>query len=145
MPSPYFKTYGRQVVDSATLAVNADAHVGIRIILHRAAGITATLPPATGSGNRYEFIVRTSVTSNQYRIDTAGTDKIAGLANMRASAAAAFAADPASNGRINLNGGTTGGLVGTRVVLDDVAAGLWSAEVNAVGSGTAATPFADKA
>lgn len=142
MPSPYFNNYGVVPVTTATLAVNDDAHVGQRLIFDRAAGITATLPPATGSGNRYEIIVATSVTSNQYRIDATGTDKIGGFASVRGSAAAQFIADASANNRINMNGTTTGGLIGTRIVLDDIKAGLWSASVISAGSGTAATPFA---
>jgi hypothetical protein len=145
MPSNYFKTFGVEVLSSATVAITEGAHLGVRLMLHRAAGVAATLPPATGSGNRYEFIVRTSVTSNQYRIDAAGTDKISGLAHVLGSAAALFAANGAANNRIDMNGSTTGGLLGSRVVIDDVAPGLWSAVVEAAGSGTAATPFATRA
>ena len=144
MPSNYFKTYGVETLAAATVAISEGPHLGVRLVLNRAAGVAATLPAATGSGNRYEFIVRTSVTSNQYRIDTAGTDKIGGLAHVLGSAAALFAADAAANNRINMNGTTTGGLIGTRVVVDDVAPGLWSAVVEAAGSGTAATPFATR-
>lgn len=143
MASEYRPNFG-VIPLTASTAIRVDAFAGKVARLANAAGLTVTLPPATGSGARFEFVVSVAVTSNQYRIDTAGTDKISGLAHMLGSAAATFAAAAASNGRINMNGTTTGGLVGTRVMVEDIGAGLWSAVVHGAGSGTAATPFADK-
>ena len=55
MPSPHVSSYGANLVTASTLTITADAYAGQKIILDRAAGITATLPAATGSGNSYEF------------------------------------------------------------------------------------------
>jgi hypothetical protein len=144
MASEYKPNFGVLTL-TANTTVSADAYAGRTIRLAAAAGLTVTLPPATGSGARYEFIVGTSVTSNQYRINAAGTDKIGGVALNIASASTGFKADPATDGRINMNGTTTGGLIGTRVELIDGASGLWTATVHAAGSSTGATPFAANA
>jgi hypothetical protein len=83
MPSPYFDNYGVITLDAATVTLTDEGYVGSRIVLSRAAGSTLTLPPATGSGNRYEFIVGTTVTSNGYIIRVApGTNIMAGLAQV---------------------------------------------------------------
>lgn len=142
MPSPYFDNYGIVTVTAATVAVNDDAHVGQRIVLSRAAGVTATLPAATGSGNRYEFIVGVTPTSNSHKIQVTGNDVMAGVAylgNDSAGAANFYTAD--NSDTITLNGTTTGGYIGARVTCDDIAADTWSVLVLSEASGTEATPF----
>ena len=145
MTSAYKPNLGVIPLDAAAVTLTADAHAGKVLRLARAAGVTVTLPPATGSGARYEFVVGVSVTSNQYRINASGTDKMGGVGIVRASALTGFAADSAADGRINMNGSTTGGLIGTRVEVIDGASGMWTATVTATGSGTGATPFAANA
>ena len=144
MPSPYFNNYGVETLSSATIAITDDAHVGQRLVLHRAAGVTATLPAATGSGNRYEFIVRTTVTSNGYII------RVANATNIMVGHATIFQdggdtqvsfETAADSDTITLNGTTTGGLAGARVILDDIASGLWAVEIRSAGTGIEATPF----
>jgi hypothetical protein len=64
----------------ATLAVTAAAHDGKLVVLNRAAGVTVTLPAATGSGARYEFTVGTAVSSNSNIIKVAdNTDVMSGV------------------------------------------------------------------
>jgi hypothetical protein len=140
MPSLHFNNYGRVIITTATVQINPDGYVGQRIIFDRAGGIDATLPKATGSGNRYEFLVRTTLTSPGIIKVIDAVDIIQGVALVHASALAAFQAS-GTHDTITMNGTTTGGLIGSRVIVDDVAAGVWLAQCVLAGSSTAATPF----
>jgi hypothetical protein len=141
MPSPYFNNYGIVTVAAATVAITDEGYVGQRIVMNRAAGITATLPPATGSGNRYEFIGAIDATGNQI-IRVTGDDTMAGVAylgNDSAGSSNFYTADTSDT--ITLNGTTTGGYKGWRVICDDIAADTWAVLVLSEASGTEATPF----
>ena len=144
MPSPYFDNYGVITVADAAVTLTDEGYVGSRIILSRAAGSTLTLPPATGSGNRYEFIVGTTVTSNGYIIRVApGTNIMAGFAQVAQDAGdtTVMFETAADSDTITMNGTTTGGLRGARVTLDDIASGVWAVQVISAATGTEATPF----
>lgn len=141
MPSPYFANYGIVTVADATVAITDDAHVGQRVVFNRAAGVTATLPAATGSGNRYEFIGAIDATGNQI-IQVTGDDTMAGVAYLgNDSAGASCFYTAATSDTITLDGSTTGGLKGWRVICDDIAADTWAVMVMSEASGTEATPF----
>lgn len=140
MPSPYKENYGVNSVTTATLTLTADAYVGRPIALNRAAGITFTLPKATGSGNTYEFVVTTTLTGNGIIRVVDSTDIIQGFSFIN-GASLAFFGTAGTSDTITLNGTTTGGLIGSYVVVRDTAATVWTCEVYGIGSGTAATPF----
>lgn len=127
---------------AATLAVTEAAHDNKVITLNRAAGITATLPAATGSGIKLRFIVGTTFTGNGI-IQVTGDDVMAGLALVAqdggdTSVTFETAAD---SDTITLNGTTTGGLKGADVELIDIAADTWFVNVRTAATGTEATPF----
>lgn len=129
-------------VTAATLAVTEVAHDGKVITLNRAAGITVTLPAATGSGTRLLFVVGTTFTSNGV-IQVTGDDTMTGnalLAQDAADTAVMFEAGATAD-TITMNGTTTGGLKGDRVELIDIAADLWSVHYVGAATGTEATPF----
>lgn len=141
MPSPYVSTFGTVEVTSATVTVTDGAHAGQRILLNRAAGVTATLPAATGSGAQYEFILMADASGDQI-IQVAGDDTMMGVAflgNDSAGASCFYTTDTSDT--ITLNGTTTGGLKGARVIVDDVAADVYAVMVYSEASGTEATPF----
>jgi hypothetical protein len=141
MPSNYFENYGIVTVATATVTITDEAHVGQRVIFNRAAGVTATLPEATGSGNRYEFIGAVDASGSQI-IKVVGTDTMAGVAYLgNDSAGASCFYTAATSDTITLDGSTTGGLKGWRVVCDDIAADTWAVMVMSEASGTEATPF----
>lgn len=129
---------------AATYVLTAEAHSGTALVLNRAAGVTCTLPAALGYGSVFEFVVATTVTSNSDIIKVANsTDVMQGVALVAADGgdtAVAFETVAASD-TVTLNGSTTGGIRGDRIVLKDVAAGLWSVSVISAGTGTEATPF----
>jgi hypothetical protein len=141
MPSPYVSTFGTVEVTSATVTVTDGAHAGQRILLNRAAGVTATLPAATGSGAQYEFILMADASGDQI-IQVTGDDTMMGVAflgNDSAGASCFYTTDTSDT--ITLNGTTTGGLKGARVIVDDVAADVYAVMVYSEASGTEATPF----
>lgn len=141
MPSNYERTYGLTTVTTATIAVNDDAHVGFPLVMNRAAGITATLPPATGSGNKYEFIGAVDASGDQI-ITVTGDDTMAGVAFLgNDSAGASCFYTAADSDTITLNGTTKGGLKGWRVECRDIAADTWAVMVFSEASGVEATPF----
>jgi hypothetical protein len=142
MPSNYFENYGIVTVTAATVTITDEAHVGQRVIMSRAAGITATLPTATGSGNRYEFIGSVDASGSQIIKVADASDIMMGVAylgNDSAGASCFYTADASDT--ITLDGSTKGGLKGWRVVLDDIAADTWAVIVMSEASGTEATPF----
>lgn len=129
-------------VTAATVAIDAATHEGREITLNRAAGITATIPAATGSGARYHFIVGTTFTGNGI-IQVTGDDTMKGIAHVLqdggdTSVAFETAAD---SDTITLNGTTTGGLVGADVTCIDIAADTWWVNVRTAATGSEATPF----
>jgi len=141
MPSNYERTYGLTTVTAATISVNDDAHLGTPIVLNRAAGCTATLPAATGSGNKYEFIGAIDATGDQV-IQVTGDDTMAGVAYLgNDSAGTSCFYTAATSDTITLDGSTTGGLKGWRVECRDIAADTWAVMVFSEASGTEATPF----
>jgi len=113
-------------------------------VVNAAAGAEVTLPPSTGSGFRYTFIVGTTVTSNANVIQVANSDDI-----MQGVVIGAADTDDSVNGweaasdsdTITMDGSTTGGIVGDRVELVDVAENVWAVNGIIQQTGTEATPF----
>ncbi len=138
----YKQNLGAVTVTTSTVTVTRDAHAGVPIVLNRAAGVTATLPAATGSGARYEFILAADASGNQIVRVANSSDTMMGVAylgNDSAGASCFYTAD--SSDTITLNGSTNGGLKGARVIADDIAANVWAVLVYSEASGTEATPF----
>ena len=128
-------------VTASTLAVTKALYNGQTINLSRAAGITVTLPAATGTNATYRFLVTTSVTSNSYKIQVANsTDVIQGILNVAGTTGTPFGSLPASD-TITMNGSTQGGLVGSYVEITDIATGVFTTSGALIGSGTVVTPF----
>jgi hypothetical protein len=132
-------------ITTTPLTLTAEAHSGTVITANRAAGITFTLPAALGYGSIFEFVVGTTITSNNLVIQVANsTDIMQGVAVVATDNASdvvvAFEAGAADD-TITMNGSTKGGLKGDRIILKDVAAGLWSVNIFAAGTGTEVTPF----
>lgn len=127
---------------TATLTITEVLHDSKVVTLNRAGGVAVTLPAATGSGTKLQFIVGTTFT-------TAGTIKVVGNDTMTGSALLAQdAADTAvmfetaaDSDTITLNGTTTGGIKGDSVELIDIAADLWWVRVVGSATGVEATPF----
>lgn len=127
---------------TASATLNADAYAGKTIRLNAAAGLTVTLPPATGSGATFKIVVGTTVTSNSYIIRVANAaDVMGGALALASDIAGVTVPTVAASDTITMNGGTTGGVIGSTVTLEDVAANLWNVTGHLVSAGAEATPF----
>jgi hypothetical protein len=129
---------------TASATLNRNTHSEVVNTINAAAGLTLTLPAASGSGDTYLFYVGTTVTSNDVIIRVANaSDTMSGLAMLAQDAAdtAVVFETAASSDTITLNGSTKGGIVGDSITLTDVAANKWSVMVSGSATGTEATPF----
>lgn len=120
-------------------------HAGRLLRLSNAAGLTITLPNATGSGAKYRFLVATTVTSNNIVIKAArAADSFTGSAELFQDSADTIAQFPAVAGTsdtITLNGTTKGGIVGMVIEIEDEKSGGFLVSVRGEATGTEATPF----
>jgi hypothetical protein len=95
-------------------------------------------------GTSYTFVIETAATA--VAIKTDGTDKFVGSMIMvdtdSAGAVTAFAPG-ATNDVINLDGSTTGGIVGSTITVTVLAANKYMVTGVLLASGTVVTPFAD--
>ena len=144
MPSTRFRP--RIFAGGATITVFPNLHTGGIILLDTAAGTTVTLPPATGSGAMIHCVVSVTATSNQHRVNVTGNDEFVGIihqaADGGATANAYEALDTVDNDRIDLNGTTTGGIVGDWLTFVDITTDNWLVSGSVSSTGTEATPFA---
>lgn len=130
----------------STLAVTAGMSDSV-ILLNTAAGSTATLPAATGSGNKYRFVVTTTASSNAHKILAASvSDFLNGNAvgHTAAGATLSFSAAAATAHSIQMPfAGTqpSGGFIGDYFDFIDVAANLWAVSGMYQAGTTATTPF----
>jgi hypothetical protein len=123
------------------------------ILLNALAGLTVTLPAATGSGTRYRFEVSVLATSNSYIVQVASatdffTGVIMGTRTDSGNAVLGFAAvnsgTVATNSdTITLNRTTTGSVnVGEWIEVRDIASATWYVTGMLSATGAAfATPF----
>jgi len=138
----YKQNLGAVTVTASTVTVTRDAHAGVPIVLNRAAGCAATLPAATGSGARFEFILAADASGDQVVKVANASDTMMGVAylgNDSAGASCFYTGDTSDT--ITMDGTTKGGKKGARVVCDDIAANIWAVLVYSEASGTEATPF----
>ena len=132
---------------AATLTMTAALH-GERIItVNKADGSTITLPAATGTGQKYEIYVGTTISSNSLVIQAASAaDSFTGFAygvDTDAEGASGYTwnADAADD-TITLDGSATGGIAGDRIELIDIASGIFAVRASLTQSGASeATPF----
>lgn len=131
-------------LDGTTLTATAALHGGRIVRLdHTEATSTVTLPAATGSGTQFTFIVG-EVNTNSHIIKVANaTDVIAGVAMMATDGGDGESGfeTAATTDTITLNGTTTGGKVGDKIIITDLKAGVYAVCGFLIGTGTEATPF----
>ncbi len=130
------------VASAATLTVTAAEHAGRTVVLSRAAGIAVALPAATGSGDKYRFVVGITASGGSYVITRAGSDTMFGNAiQSQDSAATLQMFEAAGSTTITLNGSSQSGIKGDIIELEDILAATWSVRIVAAGTGSEATPF----
>lgn len=134
------------IAAGSTLAVTAAMSNSV-IKLDTAAGSVATLPAATGSGNRFRFVVTTTASSNAHKILAASSsDFLNGNAvgHVSAGTTLAFSAAAATAHSIQMPfAGTqpSGGFIGDWFEFIDVAANLWAVSGMYQSGTTSTTPF----
>lgn len=135
----------RLVAAGATLAMTEAAHEGKIICLDTAAGSIVTLPPSTGGGAVYRFVVTVTATSNSHIIKVANaTDEMRGYVVQDSDTATApniwWAAD--NDDTITLNRSTTGlAAQGEYFEIVDALLNHYMVQGYSQASGTEATPF----
>lgn len=115
---------------TATLTVTT-AHSGALITLDRAAGVTVTLPTATGSGRSYRFQVKTAITSNSYIIKVPNASTIFKGFVLMVGVEGSLKVDPrytaADSDTITLDGVNQGGFsTGDSLEFKDIATNIFS-------------------
>lgn len=138
-------------VTASTLTVTAALHAGRTIYLNRAGGIVTTLPAATGSGNKYRFIVGATFTGTATIAVPNATDYMIGVATLFqdagdtvvgfATANTGTVATESDTITLFVASNTTGGIKGAVVELEDVANAVWHVHYVSDAGGTEATPF----
>ncbi len=137
------------VCNAASLVLTAAAHAGRLIIQTLATGTAFTLPPATGTGNTYKILIKTTPSGGSTTISTAsldvdvfGTCMIASYVTDDNAQTAGLYCSTATMNTVTINGTTTG-ISGTVITMTDVATALWAGTVIGSTTGDDATPFSD--
>lgn len=142
-------TYTRKPIVSgigATLTLPEDQS-GSTVMLDRAGGSTITLPAGCQIGTNFEFVCTVTNTTPSYKIITgAATELMVGsILNCDTDSSDAVAIWKGLVGSsyisVILNGTTTGGLIGDRIVMTKVTATKWSVTGVTNATGVVATPF----
>lgn len=129
-------------VTTSTITLDRDVHQDTIVSLDRAAGVTVTLPAASGSGDTYNIVVGTTITSNSGVIQVANTsDVMMGSLVIATDIAGVTVPTTATSDTITMNGSTTGGVLGSYVRLTDFATNKWLVTGSLVSTGAEATPF----
>lgn len=136
---------GRLVPAGATLAVTEALHDGKTILLDTLAGSVCTLPPATGSGAKFKFVVSVLATSASHKIQVTTDDTMKGTVLVvdtdTAGTVTGFATASTSD-TITLNRSTNGSVtVGEWIECEDIAADVWAVSGVISNTGNGATPF----
>ena len=134
------------VAVGSALTMSQNRHANRTMLLNTAAGSTATLPAATGSGFTYTFIVSVLATSNSHKIQVANaSDAMQGFIFSRddtSDNAVGFFATAGTSDTITLNRSTTGSVVvGETIRVTDIAANRYQVEGFIANTGAPATPF----
>ena len=141
----------RYVAAGSTKTLTVAANNNQTIKLDTLTGSVVTLPPATGSGARFKFLVMVKATSNSHIVQVANANDfmigtIEGVSDDPATVKGWIAANSGTvatnSDTITLNRSTTGSVsVGEVFELEDVAANTWLVTGMITQSGTEATPF----
>ncbi len=144
--APGFQQSGNQAF-TASVTLNKQDHAGRTLLADAAAGMTFTLPAATGSGRTYRILVKTTITSNTLVIQVANaTDVMRGgiLINDIGDSTAAtadFFPTASTSDTITLTASIGAGKAGDFIVLEDYAAGFFAVHGILQGETDPTSPF----
>lgn len=121
---------GRSVaIPAGATTLDPETHGGKQLLLSSDSAIAVTLPPATGSGAVYRFVVSVAVLTAGATFTKNGTDVMRGLViglDNDANAVTGYAASAAGDDVFTMNATTMGGLQGDWVEFTDIATGVWA-------------------
>lgn len=126
---------------TASVTLTREDHAGKLGMFDVAGGATVTLPAATGTGDKYRFRVKTTLTSSGIIKVANSTDVIKGVVAISTDVAGITMLATGTDDTVTMNGSTTGGLAGSYVELEDFASGFWGISGGLVSTGAEATPF----
>lgn len=105
--------------------------------------ILPSISPTTPPGIRYEFLITTTATT--FTITAQAGDLLEGGVIIMSTGAGvendAFSANGTTDLVLSMNGGTQGGLPGSRVTYTSTSDGHWLVTGSLIGVGTLVTPF----
>lgn len=131
----------KPVTITAATTLSRNLHAGAVVNVNSTTGRAITLPAATGSGDVYTLYFVSTVSSGNHTVVAAGSDKIIGAIGLTTDIAGSSMPAASTTTTITMNGGTTGGVIGSMLRLTDAASAKWLLEGNLVCTGTEATPF----
>lgn len=124
-------TSAAPVSATATLAVTASLHAHRTVLLSAVAGFTSTLPAATGTGDKYRFVVGTALTSATYVVKAAGSDLFKGGVHMNdagdtSPALPEFYPTASNTNTFTMAFSIGAGKIGDWFELEDIASATWA-------------------
>ena len=128
-----------ELTSDSTLSKNQS---GSLIVLNAASGLVATLPTG-GRGLNYDFIVRTTLSSGAYTIDS-GSNSMAGeirIASQSGAESVSFYTNDLTARVASMNSSAQGGQIGTQVKVVCDEDGVWHFSGVGIAEGTPSTPF----
>ena len=132
------------VTVSTATSLKRNVHAnGVLVLIDSVTGRTLTLPASSGKGDTYEFYVPTTVTSGSHVVAALTTDIIQGSVAVAGDIAGVTCPTTATTDKITLNGGTTGGVLGSYLKLVDAKSGQWMVSGSLVSTSSEATPFSE--
>jgi hypothetical protein len=142
---------GPYVNAGTTRSIQASDH-GTTFMFDQVAGSTMTLPPSTGSGKWFKFLVTVLATSNSHVLKVNNSkDFFIGIISqlsddspptIKGWAAANSGTVATNSDTVTLNRSTTGSdTVGEWMEVEDIAVNTWHIRGLISGTGTEATPF----
>jgi hypothetical protein len=130
----------KPIVLTTTTTVDRDTHIDTVCVIDAAGGFAITLPEATGSGDKYRFYVKTTLTGSA-TIAALTTDIMQGAVMVATDISGVTCPATATSDKLVMNGSTTGGILGSYVEVVDAVDTTWFVTGALVSTGTEATPF----
>lgn len=125
---------------SAAIILTEWEHSGKTLVLNLATAQALTLPKATGSGAKFKLFVGITKTGACTIKVVDSADTMSGTSYIQTAVPLGFATVAATD-TVSLLGTTTGGVLGSTVEFEDVAATKWAVRHVGISSGAAVTPF----
>lgn len=138
----------RDIITLAAARTLTEDQSGAVVVLNAAAGFTVTLPAKCSNGTFFEFVVGTTVTSVGLKVITGAASElmVGNIVNTDTDSSDALASWKSlvgtSNISFTLNGTTSGGLIGDRIVVTKTTSTKWQVTGTTLATGAVATPFA---